>query len=301
VSSAAPGFVRSMTGVGSHVAETAEGRFEVEARAVNHRFLKVSLRAGGPLPELAAEVEELVRARVGRGHVSLSLRFVPSGGARPGARIDAASFAAAATQLKALCASAGLPPPGAADVLAMPGVVGSAGADDDVAAGVKAAALAAVAKALDTFDQARVREGRALSAELLRLLGAVDAATKALAERAAEVPGAWQARLHARLADLLEGGGAALEPQALAREVALMAEKSDVTEELARLAAHAGHARALLAEGGAVGRSLDFLVQEMNREANTVGSKANDLALTRTVIGLKADVERLREQVQNLE
>jgi uncharacterized protein (TIGR00255 family) len=92
-----------------------------------------------------------------------------------------------------------------------------------------------------------------------------------------------------------------VDPAALAREVAAMAERSDVREELARLTAHVEHARTLLRDGGAVGRSLDFLVQEMNREANTVGSKANDLGLTRTVIELKADVERLREQAQNLE
>jgi uncharacterized protein (TIGR00255 family) len=293
--------VRSMTGAGTFVLEHAVGRFEVEARSVNHRFLKVGWRTQGPLPDLALEAEERVRSRVARGHVTVHVRFAPAGARAGASLVDPAAFAAAAAELSALARAAGLAAPTAGDVLRLP-VLSEAqarGATDAAALG--AATLAALDGGLEALDAARRREGQALVAELTRLLDAVDAAGRALAARAAEVPKAWQERLRARLAELLAGTGASLDPAALAREVAAMAERSDVREELTRLAAHVAHARELLAAGGQVGRPLDFLAQELAREANTVGSKANDLALTRSVIGLKADVERLREQVQNLE
>lgn len=293
--------VRSMTGAGTYVHEHALGRFEAEARSVNHRFLKTSWRAQGPLPDLNLEVEERVRARLARGHVTLSLRFSPSQTLRPGVQLDAAAFAATAAELTRLAKAAGLATVTAADVLQVPGVSTSSSRAEPESDGLAAAALAAVDGALAALEAARAREGQALARELLTLLQSVERASAELAARAAEVPKAWQQRLRTRLEELLKGTGATLDPQALAREVAAMAERSDVREELTRLAAHVEHARELLAKGGGVGRPLDFLVQELSREANTVGSKANDLALTRTVIALKADVERLREQVQNLE
>lgn len=290
-----------MTGSGAFVHEHALGRFEAEARSVNHRFLKTTWRAQGPLPDLALEVEERVRARLTRGHVTLTLRFTPNRDARGAPALDATAFAAAAAELQGLARAAGLPAVTAADVLHVPGVLASAARTEPEGAGVSAAALEAVDGALAALETARTREGQALSRELLTLLASVESAGRELATRAAEVPKAWQQRLRSRLDELLKGTGVALDPAALAREVAAMAERSDVREELTRLSAHVEHAREILARGGSVGRPLDFLAQELSREANTVGSKANDLALTRTVIALKADVERLREQVQNLE
>jgi uncharacterized protein (TIGR00255 family) len=289
-----------MTGAGTFVHAAKEGRFEAEARSVNHRFLKVSWRTQGPLPELALEVEERVRRVVERGHVTLTVRLTPAGDAGS-ARVQREAFLAAAAELRSLAQAAGLAAVSASDVLAVPGVLQAAPRDEAGADGLVQATFAAVDGALAALQAARAREGATLADECRALLTGIERASAALTVRAAEVPAAWQQRLRARLEVLLQGTGAAVDPQALAREVAAMAERSDVREELTRLAAHVAHARALLDDGGAVGRTLDFLVQEMNREANTVGSKANDLALTRTVIGLKADVERLREQVQNLE
>lgn len=289
-----------MTGAGTQVLEHALGRLEAEARSVNQRFLKVSLRTQGPLPDLLAEAEERVRARVQRGHVTLLLRFTPAPAA-PGATLDPAAFAAAARELAQLTRVAGLPAPTAGDVLRMPGLVAAAAQPAASAEALAAAALQAIDGALLQLEAARRREGGVLACEVTGLLDRIERAVHELAGRAAEVPHALQERLRARLAELLQGSGAGLDPAALAREVAALADRSDVREELARLAAHVGHAREILARGGGVGRQLDFLAQELAREANTVGSKANDLALTRTVIGLKADVERLREQVQNLE
>lgn len=293
--------VRSMTGSGAFVHTTPRGRFEAEARSVNHRHLKVTLRVQGALPDLAAEVEERVRLRLTRGHVTLGLAYTAAPGARAGRRIDRPAFLAAAADLREAALAAGLPPITASDVLAVPGVLAAGPEAAEETAPLLEDALSAVDGALVALEASRAREGTALARECERLLASIAQATSSLEQRAAEVPAALAARLTQRLADLLGPTSAGLEPTVLAREVALLAEKSDVREELTRLAAHVAHARQLLAEGGALGRPFDFLAQELGREANTVGSKANDLALTRTVIALKADVERLREQVQNLE
>jgi uncharacterized protein (TIGR00255 family) len=291
-----------MTGLGHHAVETASGRFEAEARSVNHRFLKVSAHLPPGLQSLEPVVEERTREHVERGHVSVGLRFTPSARAAAAAfRVDEAAMAAAAKRLKALARKHGLE--GGVtlrDVLGAPGVVADA-RDEAMASQAEKAATKALDGALEALVAARAREGAHLAAECAAILDRIEVAVGALAARAPEVPRAYRDRLAARLASLLEGSGVAPDPAALAREVAAFADRSDVAEEIARLRTHVAHARELFAGGGAIGRRLDFLVQEMHREANTVGSKSQDAALTSTVIDLKADVERIREQAQNFE
>ncbi len=292
--------VRSMTGAGTFAVDSASGRIEAEARSVNHRFLKVSLRAQGPLPAAAALAEDILKKHLQRGHVSVHLRLRPAATDTTTARIDEAAFASAAARLQALASEHGLAPVSAQDVLRVPGVLGESRSDED-----EAKLLADVRKTLEGVAQAlqtsREREGALMAAEVADLLAQIARAGAALAARADELPTAYRDRLKKRLEDLLEGAGVEPDPAHLARECAVLAEKSDVREEIARIEAHVTHARELLAGGGAVGRRLDFLVQELHREANTVGSKANDLDLSRTVLDLRAAIERLREQVQNLE
>ena len=292
--------VRSMTGAGTFVVETAAGRIEAEARSVNHRFLKTSVRAQGALPAATAAVEEVVRKVLRRGHVSVHLRLRPPPADTGTARIDEQAFTTAARRLKALAAAEGLETVRARDVLAVPGVLGDASSATDEEA-VATAMRAAIDGVIQALQAAREREGAALATELSDLLGDIATAGQTLAARAGEVPVAYHGRLRKRLEDLLKGSGVEPDPTQLARECALLAERSDVREEVARLSAHIAHAREVLAEGGAIGRQLEFLVQELHREANTVGSKANDLALSRVVLELKTGIERLREQVQNLE
>lgn len=289
-----------MTGAGSHVAESEVGRFEVEARSVNNRFLKTSVRSHGPMPNPEALVEARIRKRVGRGHVSLTIRYRPPAAQALAQRIDDKAFQAVAERLRALAEAAGLPAVTVSDVLAASQGIGEGGRSWDEAT-QGAALAAAVEAALDALIAAREAEGARMATELGRVLRSVGAHVEAVSERAGEVPQAVRTRLETRLAELLEGTGAPVDPQWLAREVAVMADKADVTEELARLKAHVEEFEALLGKGGVVGRRLDFLVQELGRETNTVGSKANRLELTRVVMDLKTDVERLREQVQNLE
>jgi uncharacterized protein (TIGR00255 family) len=289
-----------MTGAGTFVLESAVGRIEAEARSVNHRFLKTSLRTQGPLPSAGPLVEDALKKVVRRGHVSVHLRFRPATSADAAAWIDDDAFAQAAQHLAELSARHGLGAVHPRDVLRVPGVLleGRSGADDDALKAALQETATGVAAALQT---AREREGALLAQEVESLLDSIAHSLTSIEERAGEVPAAYQKRLVSRLDELLSGSGVEPDPAHVARECATMAEKSDVREEIARVLAHLQHARELLASGGPVGRKLDFLVQELHREANTIGSKTNDLDLSRTVLELRAAIERLREQVQNLE
>jgi len=288
-----------MTGSGTFALESSVGRLEAEARSVNNRFLKSTVRTHGPLSGVTAIVEEALRKQLQRGHVTVHVRFRPTTAAAEAA-VDADAFTHAAAHLKRLSQEHDLKKVTVQDVLRVPGVLSDGRATVDEGA-LGAAIREAVDGVVGELQAAREREGALMQTEVESLLDSIATSTTAISEQAGDVPAAYHARLQKRLEDLLQGSGVAPDPAQLARECALLAEKSDVREEVARLQAHVEHARALLAEGGAVGRRLDFLVQELHREANTTASKTNDLGLSRTVLDLKADVERLREQVQNLE
>lgn len=287
-----------MTGAGAAAVDHETGRYAVELRSVNNRFLKTSVRSQGPVTAVDRLVEECLKGRLVRGHVSAHIRFTPAPRAAT-SLVDEAAFESAAAQLRALAETHGTGPVQMADVLRVPGVVGEAARppDDEI----RAPLTAAVKGAVDELVASRQREGELMAEEVRALLASIGEAIGEIAARAGEVPILYRDRLKARLEELLEGSGARLEPEQLAREVALLADRSDVREEIARLEAHLKHALELLDGGGAVGRRLDFLVQEMNRESNTIGSKALDLGISRRVVDLKSNVERLREQVQNLE
>lgn len=289
-----------MTGAGSHAVEAAAGRIEAEARSVNHRFLKSTVRTHGPLPSLNETVEDALRNQVRRGHVTVHVRLRPGPQADPSANVDDEAFAAAARHLTDLAARHGLADIRARDVLSVPGVIGDTRTQADEEA-LRASAQEAVLGAVAELQASRQREGAHLAAEVEDLLDRIALAVASLSQRADEVPGAYRARLTKRLGDLLDGTGVEPDPAQIARECAVLADRSDVREEIARLEGHIAHARALLHEGGPLGRRLDFLAQEFHREANTVASKTGDLSLSQTVLDLRAGVERLREQVQNLE
>jgi len=289
-----------MTGAGSAHIEAEAGRVEVDARAVNHRFLKASVRVHGPLAGADARIEARIRERFARGHISVTVRFTPPAAESVRGRIDGAAFEAAAAHLRALAEANHVAPPTVGDVLRVPGVVQDArsGRVEDTTWTLLSDALD---RALDALMRARENEGARLRDEMLRLLDAVSAAAATMDARAAEIPHLLRERLESRLAELLAGSTTKFTDGQLEREVALLAEKGDIREEIARLEAHVAHAREQLEAGGALGRSLDFLVQELHRETNTVASKSTDLALSRAAMELKANIERLREQVQNIE
>ncbi len=299
-----------MTGYGRGVAEQDGRRATVEVRAVNHRFLDLKLR-GMPLsPALEEQLSARVRAAVERGSVTVSVHVAaPAGGAA--SRIDPEAAQRAYDTLAALAARLGMAAPELSLVLAQPGVVVAAEPAGDEP---EPQVLAALDAALAQLAGMRTTEGQALAAELRARLDELTALRASIAAVAAAIPAQLSKRLAERVRRLLDDGGldpgrldpgrgdpGRLDPGRLAQEVALLADRADVTEELVRLASHVDQARTLLAAAGAVGRRLDFLVQEIGRELNTIGSKSTAAEISSLVVDAKAVLEKVREQVQNVE
>lgn len=283
-----------MTGFGRGVAEHGGLRATVDIRAVNHRFLDLKLRGAGLPPAIEEAVATRVRAAVERGSVAVSVHVVREGGAS-GTRIDRAAAARAHAELASLATQLGLAAPDLALVLAQPGVVI---VDDRVEEDPPV--LAALEAALTQLDTMRTAEGAALATELAARFGELTALRTRIAEIAATVPHQLTRRLQERLRRLLEPTDT-VEPVRIAQEIALLADRSDVTEELVRLASHLDQAATLLQAAGAVGRRLDFLVQEIGRELNTIGSKSTVTEISAAIVEAKATLEKVREQVQNVE
>ncbi|MEM1413679.1 MAG: YicC/YloC family endoribonuclease [Myxococcota bacterium] len=294
--------MRSMTGYGSGEATIATpegaGRFVVDARTVNHRYLDLRARVPAEVQDETAGLEELARRTLRRGRVEITVRH--EGGAEGGVALDVARARAAFDQLQALRdeLAPGEPLPlsllGAVpELFTRPARVPSEA--------VRSALREAVSRAFDAVDAMRLREGGALRADLEGHLAHM---REGIAAVRAETPGLVEAhrkKLRDRLDRLLEGRDARLDDGRLEQEVAIFVERADVSEELARLAMHCDQLEELMAgEDTAQGRKLDFLLQEIAREVNTLGAKTPAPAVTRLVVDLKADVERMREQVQNV-
>jgi len=286
-----------MTGFGRGVAEHGGLRATVDIRAVNHRFLDLKLRGAAIAPPVEEAVATRVRAAIDRGAVTVSIHVVREG-AGSGMRIDRDAAQRAYTALAELASHLGVAGPELALVLAQPGVVVA----DDLSS-ADPPVLAALEAALIQLDQMRATEGAALAVELSTRFDELTALRAQIATIAATVPHQLTRRLQERLKRLLEPTEAgAIDPVRVAQEIALLADRSDVTEELVRLASHLDQARALLQmPSGAVGRRLDFLVQEIGRELNTIGSKSTVTEISASIVEAKATLEKVREQVQNVE
>jgi uncharacterized protein (TIGR00255 family) len=290
--------IRSMTGFGAARGASGAEELDVEIRSVNHKFCEVKVRAPRELGALEVEVARIVKDRLARGGIEVSLRR--SGGSSGLApRIDvplAESYARAFRELQAR-----LGVPGAlalADVIGAEGVVRLEERSVDLDA-AREAMRRAVGAALDALVEMRAREGEALARDLagrLALLERSVARVEALAPQSVEHH---RARLAERVQELTRG--VPLDPGRLEQEVALLADRTDVTEELTRLRSHVAQVRGLLDLGEPAGRKLDFLVQEMHREVNTIGSKSQSAEIAALVVVTKAEIERMREQVQNVE
>ncbi|MBK9385205.1 MAG: YicC family protein [Planctomycetes bacterium] len=294
--------LRSMTGFGVGSDAVGSIRIEAEARAVNHRGLHVKLRVPAELAALEPDLEALVRARCARGSIGLGLTLREGAASAESGLLDEGLLAAYVHAARAAATRCGLEEPRElAPFLALPGVAGARALAPERAEELALAAKRAVEVALAMLDAARAREGRALLADLEQRADAIEAGVARIRQRAPRVVAEWRERLARRMSELFSGAGGAPREEDLLREAALFAERSDIEEELTRLAAHLQHLRELLAAREPVGRKLDFLLQEMNREANTIGSKASDLEIARDVVELRAEVDRLKEQVQNVE
>jgi len=288
-----------MTGFGAADGMVGMTHVSVEVRAVNHRFFSPSLKLPAALSRWEGEVREALRKRIARGHVTLTARLERD--QAPAAVIDEARFAEYASQLKTLRDANDLRGEvEVATVLRLPDVV-RAGATDDLPDDAAESVVGIVDRAATALAEMREREGAVLAAVILERLGIVESAVERIAARAPERVIAQRDRLLENVAKL--ANGLVLDEQRMAQEIAILADRLDVGEEIDRFRTHiAAFSQTLRAGAGdGVGKRLGFLLQEMLREANTTGSKANDAEIQRDVIAIKEELERIREQVENIE
>ncbi|MFZ5816713.1 MAG: YicC/YloC family endoribonuclease [Bacillota bacterium] len=291
--------VRSMTGFGRGEATGEPGKVTVEMKAVNHRFSEVVFRMPRQFNVHEDQARKLILAQVARGRVEVFISWEAAAKAR-GVKVDKELALAYHNALKELAGEIGSKSELTLDTLAkLPDVlsVEEGSVSDEEVWSVLEPALS---EALANLVAMREREGAALVADLADRLDKIEAFRQTVAERAPQVVEEYRQKLTRRLEELLPQGNA-VDPQRLAQEVALFADRADIAEEIARLGSHIAQFRAAFAEGEAIGRKLDFLVQELGREVNTIGSKANDAAITAAVIAAKGELEKVREQVQNIE
>jgi uncharacterized protein (TIGR00255 family) len=295
--------IRSMTGYGAaeHLGEKV--RIAVEVKTLNNRFLKLNLRAPEGFGPIELEIERLVREHMTRGTVNLNLVVEPRGEAAR-APINLDVLMAYARDLEPLQREFAVTTDGKLDLgwlLELPGVVGSGEQLLTGIDGLPQMVLRVVREALERLDAMRAAEGEATARDMEAALGEIERHIAAIEARSPALIEEFRDRLRQRVALLLQGAEVPLDDPTLAREVAFYADRSDINEELKRLASHADQFRALISESGPGGRKLEFLTQEMHREINTLGSKSSDSQVSRDVVEIKVRVDRLREQAQNVE
>ncbi|BCS53597.1 YicC/YloC family endoribonuclease [Geobacter sp. SVR] len=293
--------IRSMTGYGKGEELSERGRFTVEIRSVNHRYGEISVRMPRSFLSLENEVKKLVAAVLKRGKIDVTVQWEEAGGAVAMPQADLALARGYAELFRSLSSELGLNGDVPLNlVLAQKGVL----RETAVAAAIDETEYlpqlaAAVNAAVASIDAMRAREGQALHDDLSARRRQLSASVAQISDRAPRVVEEYRQKLKLRLDQLLDG--VEMDLVRLAQEVALMADRGDVTEELVRLSSHFAQFDEALSLAEPVGRKLDFLMQEMNREVNTIGSKSSDTEITTLVVAIKAEMEKMREQVQNVE
>jgi uncharacterized protein (TIGR00255 family) len=289
--------IKSMTGFGSADGDVGGTHVSIELRSVNHRFFNPSIKLPAELSKWEAEVREALRKGISRGHVTLFARVVRKREAE--ASLDAEQIAIYLHQIRAIERELNLAPlADVSPVLRLPNVVASGGEDTE---GTAAELIEVVEQAVVALDRMRTSEGARLATYLEQRLAIIEQAVERIAARAPQRLVEQRDRLRASVKELADG--IAIDDQRLAQEIAVLADKLDVSEELSRFHSHfaAFHATIASPASDGVGKRLGFLLQELLREANTTGSKANDSTIQHEVILIKEELERIREQVENLE
>jgi uncharacterized protein (TIGR00255 family) len=292
--------MKSMTGFGRGAFNGEAFGVTVEIKTVNNRYLDVHLRLGQELSAIEMIVRKRISARLSRGRVDLNINFDRTGAATY--EVNRPLIAGYVTALREIKEELGLA--GEIDVNSLARVPGALTAardsfDEENMPGVESA----LDQALASLEQMRESEGAALAAEMRVRVAKIEAEVPIIEAAAAGLADAYRQRLQKRISELIARGGQAIELDAgrLAQEVAYLADRSDISEELARLRSHLEQFRSSIDAHGEVGKRLDFLLQELNREANTVLSKSTEIAIKDSALAIKAEVEKLREQVQNVE
>jgi uncharacterized protein (TIGR00255 family) len=287
-----------MTGFGSAEGIVLEGRLRMDIRTVNHRYYNPQMRLPFELAGAESQIREHLRQRLDRGHVSVSARWVEPPHTDSGVTVDLARARQVVAALKELKKKLRLKgEPELAFVARHPEVLTLQGDGQASVAWTELEPI--VEQAARDVLAMREREGRALAVDLTGRLDALDGYARVVDARAPSRLVAEHDRLKRAVAEL--AGGVAVDAQRLAVEIALLADRVDISEELVRLRTHLTACREALASDGRVGKQLGFLAQELLREVNTIGSKANDAAITQAVIAMKGELERFREQLENLE
>ena len=293
------GAVLSMTGFGSAQLERSGAVVRAEIRTVNHRHLQVRMRLPSGHQSLEPQIEARIRQALQRGAVQVAVHFEAAGLA-PDVEVNRDLARKYSVTLRGLAQELGMDETlSLSELAALPGVLqvreGQVDPEQQTAW-----MLEVLDGALEDLLGMRANEGASMVADLRLHARAIQTLIRSIAERSPEIVRHHQSKLRERVAALLEGSEG-LSASDLAREVAVIADRLDVSEEVARLQAHLDQLEALLGAGGAIGRKLDFLAQEFMREANTIGSKCSDAETAHQIVELKALIERLREQVQNVE
>lgn len=290
----------SMTGYGSVESAIGERTARAEIRAVNHRFLNLSIRLPGELACHEAALRKLLRDRFSRGHLTVVIGWIADDGQNPDAGIDFAQAVVAKEALGRLCQQLDLVESISIEqVLAFPDVLGSRNSSTAMPPVEWPQLHPVVEQAIEACIESRRREGAELAADLAQHLDSLGRLAAAVEEL---LPARLEHEMN-RLRDAVAAltGGIDLDQARFAQEVALIADRVDVSEELVRMRVHLGAARETLGSAGPVGKRLGFLAQEMGREINTIGSKANDATVAQHVVAMKGELEQVREQLENLE
>jgi uncharacterized protein (TIGR00255 family) len=296
--------LKSMTGYAQARAVEQDWNLRITIRSVNHRFLDLHLRLPEGFEPVEPRIRKIIRERVRRGHLDVTLHYELAGPAAVGVNEEvAAAYLVAVNSLRKKFAIQ--TEPDLAAIFRLPGVIGAAtGSLDKGLERIETLVIEVLNEALEKLDRMRAEEGVHLCNDMNARLATITTLTAEVAKLAERARPAFARRLEARLKELL--GEAPLDPTRLAQEVAIAAERSDVSEELARLASHVQQFSSLIATGSDAGKKLDFLLQEMQRESNTLlsktpGNEADGLEITRLGLEIKSEIEKLREQVQNIE
>jgi uncharacterized protein (TIGR00255 family) len=292
--------MRSMTGFGRGAVAGDSYSISVELKTVNNRFLDISLRLPGELQQIENVIKKQIGARLSRGRVEVNLQYD---------RNDATEFElnrpliegflAAMKQMQEEFALAGEPD---LNVIArLPNVVQTK--KEEPSPDFLAAIDSSFAAALNDLEQMRAKEGELLKAELLLLIGQIESRVPAIEAEAASVADEYRQRLTKKVNDMLAKSDSQIEldHSRLVQEVAYLADRADISEEIARLKTHIEHFRGIMSDDKDVGKRLDFLTQELNREANTIASKTNNMKVKENALAIKSEIEKIREQVQNVE
>jgi len=292
--------IKSMTAFGRTEKTFGERTYTVEIRCLNHRYCDIRVHMPPQLTPLEERVKKLVATRISRGRVEIAVAVRHTSLAPPKIEVN---VPLAKSYYEALCGlsdALGIRENvGIQTVLDMKGIITVTEPEEDIEK-VWTTLLACLEEALQAVNSMRASEGKAICDDFQKRLGPVENGLSQIEESAAHVVSDYQNRLKEQIARLTDGV-VELDPDRLAQEVALLCAKSDVTEEVVRAKSHLKQFRSMIESDSPVGRSLDFLLQELNREVNTIGSKVGDARLSQIVVTLKSELEKIREQVQNVE